>query len=463
MKGLRINQLETFFLLIIVCVYVAFVSCNSSSRNEAIRQGIKGGPPPDGMPPRGGMNNNFDISLIKAACMAKTENMEKKQETIEASGENQSAVVAFNNTKVVLKDNRIITSGNTSSNDQSSFQGLNAAILSRDQSTITSSDNFIKTTGIGANGIFAYGKSVIHTNNDTIDCYGGGGHGIMTSGGGTIHSKNVYIITRGQNSGAVATDRGSGIITVDGGFVKATGDDSPGIYSTGKITSNGVTYEATGAEVAVIEGSNSITCNNCELLYDYQNKWGVMIYQSFSGDAEGVDGHYEMNGGSLKSTDKTGPLFFVTNSNANIYLKSVTIETASGILLNASATNRWGNTGSNGGNANIYASTQKLNGKITADNISAVVLELKEKSEFKGSINTEKTAKTVNVSIDESSKWYLTDDSYVDIVRVNISNTEVLNIIGNGYTLWYNKDKNPELEGKIYLLKNKGELKPYKR
>ena len=85
--------------------------------------------------------------------------------------------------------------------------------------------NKITTTGKGANAIFAYGQSVIHSDNDLIDCTDGGAHGIMASGGGTTIARNIQMITRGANSGAIATDRGSGTIIVYSGTVKATGPD----------------------------------------------------------------------------------------------------------------------------------------------------------------------------------------------------------------------------------------------
>ncbi len=476
--------------IVITLLTTSIIACNSSRKTENRQNngqnfaqgnmppgpppgengqnGMPPGPPPEGgngqgmppgPPPGGGMHNPFDTNLIKGTEIFTSDKATKSNSKIEADKENESAVVAFKNTEVILSSNQIITSGNTSSNDYSSFQGLNAAVLGRDESVIKMDHNKITTTGTGANAIFAYGKSTIYSENDFIDCTARGGHGIMASGGGTIHAKNISMITRGANSGVIATDRGSGTITVDKAMVRAEGQDSPGIYSTGKITVSDADITATGAEIAVIEGSNSIVCNNCKMNYSFQNKWGVMIYQSFSGDAEGVDGHYEMNNGSLKSEDKTGPLFFVTNSNANIFLNHVAIENASGILLNASA-NRWGRSGTNGGNAHITATDQSLAGEIIGDSISSVYVNLKEKSGLNGCINHQHKAKYIEVTIDKSSNWSLTQDSYVDKIDCTISNNQITNIAGNGHNLYYSKDDNPNLKGKTYLLENKGKLLP---
>ena len=63
----------------------------------------------------------------------------------------------------------------------------------------------------------------------------------------------------------------------------------------------------------MIEGANTIDLNNSTLTSSVADKWGVMIYQSFSGDAEGSEGTFTMTGGSLVYT-ANGPLFYVTNS-----------------------------------------------------------------------------------------------------------------------------------------------------
>lgn len=410
------------------------------------------------MPP-GGMKEAFDNSLIKSTLMADKGELNKKDQTITGKGENQSAVFADNTATITLSKDQITTSGNTSSNDLSSFQGLNAAVLGRGKSVINMDHNKITTTGKGANAIFAYGQSVIHSDNDLIDCTDGGAHGIMASGGGTTIARNIQMITRGANSGAIATDRGSGTIIVYSGTVKATGPDSPGIYSTGKITVSDAQITATGAEVAVIEGSNSIVLDNCQLKCTYQNKWGVMIYQSFSGDAEGIDGHFELNGGSLTSTDAKGALFFVTNSNANIFLNHAKVSQASGILLNAAATNRWGHEGSNGGKAHIIASQQSLKGDLTADKSSTIELNLQSESKLEGKINADNSAQNVKVKIDESSSWSLSDDSYINHIDAQISGDHIDNIIGNGHNLYYQKTDCPSLKGRSYQLKNGGQLK----
>jgi hypothetical protein len=113
----------------------------------------------------------------------------------------------------------------------------------------------------------------------TIKATGRYAHGIMTSGGGTIVASDLTVSTTGGSSAPpVATDRGGGTISVTGGSYTSSGNNSPGIYSTGNITADNAKFLATGSEVVVIEGANSVTLNNSTLTAQKAGKWGVVIY-----------------------------------------------------------------------------------------------------------------------------------------------------------------------------------------
>ncbi len=442
-----------------------------SPRGGMPPSGGMGMPPGGGMPPSGGMppggegmmppgrpGGQFDENLIQAVAMVTGGELVKEGEEIRATEENQSAVAARNDSRVVLRNNMITTSGNTTSQDHSSFEGLNAGVLGRDNAEISSSGNRIVTSGLGANAIFAHGRSVISSVNDVIICTGDGGHGIMCSGGGTIYALNVDITTSGKNAAPVATDRGSGLITVNGGRIVSHGQDSPGLYSTGQLSIRKADIVSDGSEVAVIEGSNSIRLDSCRMTCSYANKWGIMIYQSFSGDAEGADGEFEATRSAIHVTGEGSPLFFVTNSTAYITLSDNDINCTSGVLLNAAAS-RWGNQGENGGTAVITARKQTLEGDLLADADSRIRLSLTDGSVLKGTVNPDGKAKSAEVRIGKDSRWELSQDAYVSLIEADITDGSVANIVGNGHDIYYDASQNPSLEGKTYSLPGGGELK----
>ena len=326
------------------------------------------------------------------------------------------------------------------------------------------SDSTVTTSGKGANGVFATDTgSSIDLKNVTIQASADGAHGVMATDGGSLTLNNVDITTSGGSSSAIATDRGGGTITVQGGRVRTSGGNSAGIYSTGTITVTNGTFIATGAEAAVIEGANSITLTDTSLSSSKAGKWGVMIYQSMSGDAQGTQGLFTMSGGALTDSATDGPLFYVTNSTGVINLKGVKAQAASGTLVKA-ASGYWGSSGFNGGTVLLTADGQTLNGNLVADALSSITVNLKNGSALTGAINAAKTAKEANLTLDASSSWTVTADSYLSSLSdaAGISGSTFTNIRGNGHTVYYDASlaASRSLGGKTYDLFGGGTLKP---
>ena len=383
-------------------------------------------------------------------------------QTYTASSTDESGVLVTNSGIFNLSNSTVTTSGNSSSSDNSSFYGLNAGVLAKENAKITLTDCTINTSGLGANGAFAYGTGSLVMTNDTVICTGRCAHAVMASGGGTLTVNNVNMSTAGSNSGAIATDRGGGTITVQGGTITTSGTDSPGIYSTGNINVTNANITATTSEGAVIEGLNTVTLTNTTISGHQSNYGGVLVVQSMSGDAEEGTATFSMTGGSF--TANVGPLFFVTNTDAVINLTGVTLSVPSGILMQAKATSRWGTSGSNGGRATLVANGQMLTGDFQIDNISTLDLTLKNATILTGAINTDNTAESTSLTLDATSSWILTKNSYLGAFSdtSGISGSTVTNITGNGYNVYYDAtlSTNSGLGGATYSLVNGGSLLP---
>lgn len=430
--------------------------------------------PPDGAPPAGGPGNpppgsgsggasiDEGLSTATGAYTLDGQTAAESGQTYTASNEDQSGVYVTNGGQLTLTDATVNTSGNTSSDENSSFYGLNAGVLAANGSIIDMTGGSITTSGTGANGAFAVGSgSVVNLTNVTINATGDGGHGVMATQGGAMTLTDVTLITSGTHSAPVATDRGGGTITTSGDLITTSGIDSPCYYSTGTITASNATCNALGSEAVVIEGANSVTLTNSSLSSSVDAKWGIMIYQSFSGDAQGTDGVFTMTGGSLAYTATNGPLFYVTNSTGNITLKGVTVTAASGTLVQAAANDRWGTSGSNGGNAVLVADSQTLNGNLAADKLSILTVTLQNGSTLTGAINAENTAKSATLTLDSGSTWNVTADSHLSCLNgAVISGTNITNLVGNGFTVTYDANACPTLNGQTYTLSGGGTLQP---
>lgn len=383
--------------------------------------------------------------------------MTKSSARYSATEADQSAALVTGSATLTLTNATITSSAASKSSDESSFYGLDAGVLAQSGGKVMLTGGTVTTTGDGGNGVFAYGTSIVTASNLTIKATGQYAHGAMASGGGTVTLTNVNISTAGANSGAIATDRGGGTITATGGTVTTSGQDSPAIYSTGSISVTGGTLSASGSEAAVIEGANSIALTDSMLSSSKARKWGVLIYQSMSGDASGTKGTFTMTGGSLSYTSTSGPLFYVTNSTGVITLKGVSV-TANGGVLIKTATGSWGTSGSNGGTVVFTADSETLTGDLISDSSSSIEATLKNGTKLTGTINS------AALTLDATSVWNVTGTSYLTSFSdaSGISGTTIANIHGNGHTVYYDASlaANSSLGGKTYSLSGGGQLIP---
>ncbi|MBQ9251701.1 MAG: hypothetical protein IJ188_03590 [Clostridia bacterium] len=333
---------------------------------------------------------------------------------------------------------------------------MNAAVLVMGGSTTVIAGGTITSDADGANGVFSYGGNggqngaagdgtTVVISDATITTTGDGSGGIMTTGGGTTYANNLTVETSGRSSAAIRTDRGSGTVVVDGGSYTTNGLGSPAIYSTADITVSNATLTSNLSEGVCIEGKNSITLEDCDLTASNTQTNGnatfldtIMIYQSMSGDADSGTSAFTMTSGSL--TSLSGHLFHVTNTHAIITLNGVElINQGSDILLSVCA------DGWNGASniAELNATNQQLVGTILVGDDSTFTLTLTEGSTFEGTFSGEITnakgtevsteLRTVSVTLDDTSTWTLTADTYVTDFTGSLEN-----VISNGYTLYVN-------------------------
>lgn len=338
----------------------------------------------------------------------------------------------------VVLDNITVTKTGDDDGDESDFYGTNAAIFAYNDAKVTISDAQIQTDGSHANAVFAYGNATINIDNSSITTNSNNSGGIMVTGGGTINATDLMVNTSGNSSAAIRSDRGGGIINVEGGSYTTTGVGSPAIYSTADINVKKAILMTTASEGVVIEGHNSVTLDsstinatNNTLNGQSQTYKTIFIYQSMSGDASEGEGYFTADNSMIITYQ--GDHFYVTNTKAQINLsgnKFIQNDTT-GAFLRAEAA-AWGNSGSNGGEVFLNATNQEVLGDIITDSISSVDFRMTG-SYFKGAITGEgKTELTVSAD----STVVLTADSYVSsLTNATADNS---NIYGNGFKLFVN-------------------------
>ncbi len=420
------------------------------------------GEPPSGMgqPPQGGPGggpggSSADIDYKGAVELTSAETQTDR--TYASTTANESALLIAAGDTVTITNPTVAKTGDSDGGDNCNFYGLNAAVLCKDGASVTITGGTITSDAFGANGVFCYGGNggrngaagdgtTVTISDTVITTTGGGSGGIMTTGGGKTFANNLTVTTSGQSSAPIRTDRGGGTVYVDGGTYTSNGLGSPAIYSTAEIHVANATLVSNLSEGVCIEGKNSIelvdcdmTANNTKMNSNATFLDTIMIYQSMSGDADSGTSSFTMTGGSL--TSKSGHVFHVTNTNAIITLSGVTVlnEDSENILLSVCA-DGWSGAKNI---ATLNAVKQALSGTILVGSDSTLTLNLTEGSTFTGAISGSITnmkgaavsagVGTVNVTLDASSTWTLTADTYITSFTGDASS-----ILSNGFTLYVN-------------------------
>lgn len=399
-------------------------------------------------------NSNDPDNQVNNNYTAKTE---IKEETTITSGNYTSSLASENAILVTanasISNITISKTGDSDGGDNTSFYGTNSAVLAKDKATLTLENVTIETSATGANGVFSYGGSATTNNsssdgtkvvikNSKITTTKDNSGGIMTTGGGIMEATNLEIETAGTSSAAIRTDRGGGTVTINEGTYKTTGKGSPTIYSTADITITNANLIATTSEGVVIEGKNKVTLNSC-ILEDtnttlngksttYKN---IFLYQSMSGDA--ATGSSEFTAKDSVITTNKGDTFYITNTSSTITLENNTIinNDTSGNFLRIQS-DSWGNSNSNGGNVILNATNQEIKGNIVVDEISTLSISLKNNSIFEGIINSSNKAKSLELTLDKTSKIKLLGDTY--LTSFNNEDSSNSNIDFNGFKLYIN-------------------------
>ena len=397
--------------------------------------------------------SNTNSSITYSASNEITDDDTITNGSYESTTADENALLIDDENNVSISNITVNKTGDSDGGDNTSFYGINSAILAKGGANLTLSNITVTTDATGANGVFCYGGSAT-TNNSSSDettitisdsiitTTKDNSGGIMTTGGGIMKASNLTINTAGTSSAAIRTDRGGGTVTVDGGTYTTTGQGSPTIYSTANISVSNATLVAKASEGVVIEGKNSVSLDNVTLT-DTNNKLNgqsttyknIFLYQSMSGDA--ADGTSEFTATDSKITTNKGDSFYITNTTATINLTNNTIvnNDSDGNFLRAQK-DSWGNSGSNGGIVTLNMTNQIATGNIVIDSISTLYITMKTNSYYEGTINGDNDAESITLTLDKTSKVKLTGDSY--ITSLNNADSSNNNIDFNGYTLYVN-------------------------
>lgn len=386
--------------------------------------------------------------------------MDSVDQDYDTSISNLNTVLVENSGSLKLKDSTLTKSGNTTNDEKSRSYGLNAVLAVSGGSTASVDRTTVTSSGTGASGIFATGKNTkITASNIKLYTTGEYSRGFNATYGGKLTASDSNITTKGAHSAPILADQGQGYIHVSDTAVSAEGVDSPCIYSAGRVYASGVTGNTSKSQIASIEGPNRIILEDCILqgAGDCGIGFSSKTAASVSDKKVKKSARFQATNSKLTTTS-SGPMFWTSGIKARAELKDSTLYYSSGILADITGNRKNGRTA--GGTFTLKGINQVLQGDISCDASSSASLYLTQKSIFTGAINKQNTASASTVSLDATSSWEMTADSY--LTQFINEDCEMGNIRSNGYTLYYdhNNEKNKWLKGETYRLPGGGKLTP---
>ena len=388
-------------------------------------------------------SSGYDYSSYSA----KSTNTNLSSQTISCTTSGQSAVY-ITSSGITISDSTITKSGDFSGDtEDSEFYGLNAAILVQG-GELTMTGGTITNSAKVSNALVATNDGTVTISGTTITSTGGSSaRGLHATYGGKITATDITISSTGGSCATLATDRGEGTVTCTGCTLSTAGSGSPLIYSTGDITVSSTTGTSSKAQAVVVEGKNSATIQSSSDLKCTGNgngrddDCGILIYQSMSGDADTGTSTFTCDSSTIEilstsSVYSSAPFFYVTNTDANINIKDCTLKFGSGQFMLIDEGD-WGTSGSNGGSVIMTLTNQDIEGDIVVGSSSSLTLTLVNSS-IKGTINADKTASKLDITLDADSTITLTGNSYY--TSLTNSDSDNSNIISGSYS-WTSYDE----------------------
>jgi hypothetical protein len=407
------------------------------------------------------VNEEEGLASINPVFFLNTGSSTIENRTFAADGIDGTCIYVNNGATLGLVNPRIQKTGASSSEANSQLYGLNSACLVRANSRLRLENPRLTTDAPSASGAFALGQAAqltIHTG--ILETTSKSSPGVVVAAGATAEITELQVNTKGESSPGIMVSLGGGSLSIRGGKTSTSGTASPCYVSMGTLFADGNACAASAAGIAEVDGNSTIALRNVTATVSAPEN-GILLYRSGRQQTLAGNSSFSAEGGTLSTLNNQAPLFYVTNTQAQVTLKDVKTEIASGTLLLASGNQEWGQVGANGGVISLSLVNTTVNGSITADRLSSVSLTLSSNSALTGAINQRRTARFVSLTMNATSSWTMTGNSYINrLIGITTSGNTALGIIGNGFILYYDPIQSPSFGGNTYSLAGGGSLTP---
>ncbi|KAF4500025.1 hypothetical protein FAGAP_3792 [Fusarium agapanthi] len=249
-----------------------------------------------------------------------------------ANKNDTSVVLVSKNADFAASYSTFVKSGHYSNLNWASFYGFNAAVnvvsfLPNPRSpegVMGTQLTFCSTKANNSVAVLDHVNITVHNGAANV---GPVSHGLDASGNGTIHAKNLQHYSGGHRSSAFSGDSPAGYIYVEDSVSRVRGIGSTIYYALGEIHATNVASVAEQGPVVFSDGKQKIHLKDCSAQAGLLG--GTVLFSSSVRCAGAV---LDLEDTTITTAGKTMPGLWFCNVIADARLKSVQLNTASGIL-----------------------------------------------------------------------------------------------------------------------------------
>lgn len=325
-------------------------------------------------------------------------------------------------------DSASASSAETESTEAAALAGAFTA----DGETASLEEEAVSAPEAGSSALLAVNAGTLYANNASATSVSRASSGITAASDSVVVGNGLSVETTGSESPAVeAVDEGS-FISLASSTLSTAGKDAPAVSCAGTVELDNVTATAAQSNLISIEGPNKVLVSNSKLISNASKAQaaipipcGIALYQTGSNADAKPDktALFQVTGSALSSDIESGALFYLTNVPANIVLSDTKLDFDSDkaklVIAAGNDSGDLGQAGSNGATATLSGIDQTFEGDIEVDTISTLDFYLLTGSSWTGSADivdngsSSSNADHLDVSIDATSEWIVTEDSTV--------------------------------------------------
>ncbi|CAK7232873.1 hypothetical protein SCUCBS95973_008405 [Sporothrix curviconia] len=380
-------------------------------------------------------------SDILAAYVFENGSTTVSHNTFTVDANDTSVILVADGADLGLSHVDVVKYGYSSNLLQASFYGFNAAINVANASTAT-----IKNTNItvhnGAANVYAYGTdTVVYVDNSWLYSSGPVSHGLYASGNGTIIGRNLQHYSGGHRSSSFSGDSPKGDVFVYDSVAHSSGIGSATYYALGTIYAENVLSRSDNGPVVFMDGTQNATLINCDATAGLLG--GVAI---FSSAVRTSGATLTLRDTKITTLGDTMPGLWFGNTIIDVTLENAQLVTSSGVLVVANYSqitqdfdyyaSYADNSALQPAEVSMTVKASTLTGDLVAYNGSSISWTLNDYSTWTGAAYSGYGDVSFDVALDRHSTWTLANTTTVQ--NLTDSDSTLSNIVGNGYTLYYN-------------------------